>query len=365
MSDTHASAEGKLTVASGFDPDAPDTAVAGECACPRPSAPCGIIIFGASGDLTARKIMPALYRLFLSDMLPQSFYILGCARTGMHDDAFRGKMKEAVLRGEQPDAAGWDAFEPRLYYEHGEYADERFYHAIAQRVSALDARHGTHNNRLYYLAIPPFLFETVIAMTGRAGLSCETCPEDSWCRIIVEKPFGSDVKTARRLNAALHEHFHEHQIYRIDHYLAKETVQNILAFRFANAIFEPLWSRDYIDYVDISAAETIGVGHRSGYYERAGVLRDMFQNHMLQLLSLTAMEPPARFMPEPVRDEKAKVFRALRPFESASIKTNIVLGQYAAGMVQGEHQRSYREEPGVAHGSLTPTYAMMKVYVDN
>jgi glucose-6-phosphate 1-dehydrogenase len=229
----------------------------------------------------------------------------------------------------------------------------------------LDHARGTRGNRIFYLAIPPTLYETTAQKLGKAGLSAEKKEGFGWSRIVVEKPFGRDLQTAAVLDRKLHEHFQEHQIFRIDHYLAKETVQNILMFRFANAIFEPIWNRTYIDSVTITAAETLGVEHRAGYYEQAGVLRDMFQNHMMQLFALTAMEPPSVFEAERVRDEKAKLYRALRPFPVDRLEDFLVLGQYSRGTFDGKDAPAYREEPGVSPESLTPTFAMMKVVVDN
>ncbi|MEI6126538.1 MAG: glucose-6-phosphate dehydrogenase, partial [Pseudomonadota bacterium] len=330
-----------------------------------PTDPCAIIIFGASGDLTARKILPALYKLFIHDSLPKSFFVLGCARTEIDDEVFRLKMKESVQEIGITSLVRWKEFASRLYYFRIQYDDKESYAGLPRILAELEAKHETGGNRLCYLAIPPFLFETVIGMIGQCGLLHEHDRISPWSRIVVEKPFGSDLKTAVELNTVLRQYFHEHQIYRIDHYLAKETVQNILVFRFANSILEPLWNRDYIEYVDICAAETLGVEHRAGYYEKAGVLRDMFQNHILQLLALLAMEPPAHFLPEMVRDEKAKVFQSLRPFPEGAIEDNIVLGQYASGMIKGESVPAYRDEPGVDRQSLTPTFAMLKVFIDN
>jgi len=339
----------------------PDT----QCQCKKPSDPCGIIIFGASGDLTFRKIMPALYKLFCNDSLPGSFFVLGCGRTGLDDEAFRQKMHDAICKRGECDLVRWKDFAQKLYYVTLDYNDKASYGSMAKILNELDSQYATQKNRLLYLAIPPFLFEPVINKIGEAGLSCEEGCSGLWTRIVVEKPFGSDLKSAAALNDVLSRHFQEHQIYRIDHYLAKETVQNILVFRFANSILEQIWNRQYIDYVDLCAAETVGVEHRAGYYEHAGVLRDMFQNHILQLLSLVAMEPPAEFLPEMVRDEKAKVFRSLKPFDIAAIDRDLVLGQYAAGAIEGRSVQAYRQEPGVNPRSLTPTYAMMRVFVDN
>lgn len=335
------------------------------CSCQKPADPFALVIFGASGDLTYRKVMPALHKLFCADLLPESFYVVGCGRTDMSTEAFREKMHDAICAQGNCDLGLWKDFIRRLYYLPVMYDDFASYQGLRVNLASLDAAHNVIGNRLIYLAVPPFLFQTVIEMIGNSGLAEERAIDVSWPRIIVEKPFGTDLKSAVDLNHVLGRYFEERQIYRIDHYLAKETVQNILVFRFANAILEPVWSRQYVDRVEICAAETVGVEHRAGYYERAGVLRDMFQNHMLQLLSLVAMEPPAHFLADMVRDEKAKVFRSLRPFDGASIGDSILLGQYTRGLIGGASVCGYREEPGVDPLSLTPTYARLKVFIEN
>ncbi len=335
------------------------------CSCRKPDAPCGFIIFGASGDLTARKLIPALFTLYKNSTLPEAFYILGCGRTPMDDEAFRSAMNSLLPGDGAHDQGTLSAFFSRLYYKQVEYTRKDSFIELAEACEALDRRYYTHKNRIFYLAVPPLLYETISNMLGSCGLSCIQAAESSWPRIVVEKPFGSNLDTAVQLNRTLQKSFTEQQIYRIDHYLAKETVQNILVFRFANAIFEPVWNRQYIDHVDICAAEKLGVGHRTGYYEKAGIIRDMFQNHMMQLLALVAMEPPAHFDPEAVRDEKAKLIRSLRPFETMETRHHIVLGQYTAGEIDGQPVPGYRQEQGVASDSLTPTFALMKLFVDN
>jgi glucose-6-phosphate 1-dehydrogenase len=324
--------------------------------------PCSLVIIGASGDLTARKLVPSLFNLYLNGGLPDQFLIVGCGRTRMGNDEFRNRMKTALTESAHVDQEKWEGFAGSLFYRPIEYDDLPSYVHLAEHLRALDIEHGTRGNRIFYLAIPPTLYETTAHMLGRAGLSGERA---GWSRIVVEKPFGRNLETAFALDKVLHEHFQEHQIYRIDHYLAKETVQNILMFRFANTLFEPLWNRGYIDYVSITAAETLGVEHRAGYYEQSGVLRDMFQNHMMQLLALTAMEPPSLFEADRVRDEKVKLYRALRPFSMANVENYLVLGQYGPGTIGGKAGPAYRDEPGVSPKSLTPTFAMMKIYVDN
>jgi glucose-6-phosphate 1-dehydrogenase len=335
------------------------------CRAPVPSDPCSIVILGATGDLTARKLMPALFRLYRNRGMPESFRIVGCGRTPWTDEEFRSRMAEAVRTADGWDLNRWQPFSDRLYYRTVIYSDAQSVADLARSLRALETQHATGGNRIFYLALPPLLYQPAARHVGQAGLSVENREGNGWARIVLEKPFGTDLETSRRLDRSLHEHFGEHQIFRIDHYLAKETVQNILMFRFANSIFEPIWNRRYIDYVSIRANESLGVEHRSGYYESAGVLRDMFQNHMMQLLSLTAMEPPPRFEAELVRDEKSKVFSALRPFPVGSIEDYLILGQYGRG---GDGERpvpGYREEEGVDPQSLTPTYAAMKVHIDN
>jgi len=327
--------------------------------------PCTIVILGASGDLTARKIVPSLFSLFIKGDLPEPCVILGCGRTNLNDHEFRGRMKGVCLSLNEVNGSEWERFSEFLYYRSIEYKDVKSHEKLAESIRELEGKYGTGGNRVFYLAIPPSLYESNAEMLGKAGLSKEGDDGAGWSRIVVEKPFGRDLTSAMKLDHTIHKYFQEHQIFRIDHYLAKETVQNILTLRFANAIFEPLWNRNFIDHVHIIATETLGVEHRAGYYEQAGVLRDMFQNHMMQLLALTAMEPPSRFEAARVRDEKVKVYRSLRPFRVESIQDYLVVGQYGAGTVDGKRVPAYRDEPGISSESLTPTYAMMNVFLDN
>jgi glucose-6-phosphate 1-dehydrogenase len=336
-----------------------------ECVATERAEPCTIVIAGATGDLTARKLIPALFHLYLNDGLPPSFQIVGCGRTQMDDTEFRNRMEAALKAGGAMDPTGWPAFSAALHYRSIDYDGLSSYRRLAESLRDLDDRHKTLGNRIFYIALPPILYKTVAQMIGRAGLSAEMTNGNGWSRIVVEKPFGTDLKTAQDLDQSLHTHFKEHQIFRIDHYLAKETVQNVLMFRFANSLFEPIWNRRYVDHVSITATETLGVEHRAGYYEQSGVLRDMFQNHMMQLLSLIAMEPPSRFKADLVRDEKSKVFGALRPFPIDDLSNHLVLAQYGAGVIDNRPVPAYREEPGVDPDSLTPTYARMKVFLDN
>ena len=321
-----------------------------------------VVIFGASGDLTRRKLIPALFTLYRRKMLPEHFAILGTARSAMDDAAFR----DAVADGPhlvETERGRWSEFARHLHYQPLAYDDAGDYASLSARLDELAAAHGTGSNRLFNLALPPTLYETVARRLAGAGLASST--DGGWVRLVVEKPFGRDLTTARTLDAAIREGFEEQQVFRIDHYMAKETVQNILMFRFANAIFEPIWNRRYIDQVRITATESLGVEHRAGYYETAGVLRDMFQNHMMQLLALVAAEPPPRYEPELVRDEKIKLLDSIRPFETDDKWRNLVLGQYEAGTVDGEPVPGYREESGVHPNSLTPTYATVRLRIDN
>ena len=323
---------------------------------------CTIVIFGASGDLSSRKLFPALARLFTVGDLPDNFAIVGTARTKMSTDQFREKVREWLEATGNLSAMNWDAFAPRLSYQALEYDDPASYEQLRGTLETAEEQLHLSGNRMFYLAIPPTLYESVSAMLGVSGMARKKAKE-LWTRIVVEKPFGRDLDSSRQLDAAMHEHFEEDQIFRIDHYLAKETVQNVLLFRFANSVFEPIWNRNYVDYVSILAAEELGVEHRAGYYEEAGVLRDMFQNHMMQLLALAAMESPSVFRAREVLDEKTKLYKSLRPFDPAKGFGQLVLGQYQAsadGSMIG-----YLQEPGVAPMSNTPTFAMLKTYVDN
>ena len=345
---------------------APDLEIdAQQCILDGQPDPCTIVIMGATGDLTSRKLIPALFDLYVNNGLPDPFLIVGTGRVQMNDNAYRAKMESALKKAGAYEDAKWPAFARALHYRQTDLKDLESFKTLAQSLRNLDKQFQTVGNRIFYIALPPTVYKPAARMIGRAGLAAENKNGNGWSRIVVEKPFGRDLITAEDLDESLSRDFKEHQIFRIDHYLAKETVQNILMFRFANSLFEPVWNRRYIDSIRITAIETLGVEHRAGYYEQAGVLRDMFQNHIMQLLALTAMEPPSRFETEHVRAEKIKVFRSLRPFSVDRLEDDLVLGQYTAGTVDGIPVPAYREEPGVSPGSLTPTFAMMKVYLDN
>jgi glucose-6-phosphate 1-dehydrogenase len=335
------------------------------CVIDKPVDPCAIVIFGASGDLTARKLIPALYDLYRRNSLPGALAIVGCSRTSWTREDFQNRMERSIRESGAYEAAKWPGFARALYYQPIHYDALSSYVTLEGLLGDLDTRHRTGGNRLFYLATPPSLYETIGVMLGEAGLSVEGRDGSGWSRIVIEKPFGKDLQTAVDLNQSLRKSFGESQIFRIDHYLAKETVQNVLVFRFGNAIFEPLWNRSYIEHVRITASETLGIEHRAGYYEQTGVLRDMLQNHMMQLLSLTAMGPPSLFEADRVRDEKTEVFQSLRPVPLDRIDKHLVLGQYAPGVAGGQRVAGYREEPGVSPDSTTPTFALMRVYLDN
>ena len=323
---------------------------------------CCIVIFGASGDLTARKLVPALYNLYKVGRLGKHFSVLGVARTGLSDDEFRQKMHEALIKFEQASGPELEAFCEHLYYQAVNTSDALDYAKLLPRLDELHDKYGSSGNTLYYLSTPPSLYGVIPECLAAHGLNTE---EFGWKRIIVEKPFGYDIETAKALDIQIHRFFEEHQIYRIDHYLGKETVQNLLVLRFANGLFEPLWNRNFIDYVEITGAESIGVEERGGYYDGSGAMRDMLQNHLLQVLAMVAMEPPAIINATSMRDEVAKVLHCLHPLSAENVKNDVVLGQYVAGTVDGEQVVGYLEEKGVPPDSSTETFIALKCEIDN
>ncbi|MGA1980224.1 MAG: glucose-6-phosphate dehydrogenase [Sedimentisphaerales bacterium] len=332
-----------------------------------PAPPNAMVVFGASGDLAHRKLIPSIFNLFAQDLLDEKFYLLGCGRTKLTDEDFRETAQQAI-RESHSGASEKDlnAFTEKLYYIDGDYEDAAFYKSIKDRLVQMDKKHKIDGCRIFYLAVPPFLYSPVVEHLGRSALSCiNESDSKQRARLIVEKPFGRDLQSAVELNNKISRRFDESQIYRIDHYLGKETVQNILMFRFANVIFEPVWNRDYIDHVQITIAESIGVEHRSSYYDKAGALRDVFQNHILQMLALVAMEPPASFEADSMRDERVKLLRSIRPFNPDELDSLIVRGQYGPGIIDGKQVAGYRAEPAVNPQSKTETFVAAKLFMDN
>jgi glucose-6-phosphate 1-dehydrogenase len=323
----------------------------------RKPDPCILVIFGASGDLTKRKLFPALYSLAYRGLLPENFAILGLSRSEETDDEFRERMKEAVSeygRDEFRDDV-WEVLADGMHYVAMDFADEEGEDRLAKTLNELDAERGTRGNRVYYLATPPDVFPTVVREVGKRRKT------QGWTRLIIEKPFGHDLQSARELQSVITRYFDETEVFRIDHYLGKETVQNMLVLRFANGIFEPIWNRQFVDHIQITVAESIGIEGRATYYEQAGAVRDIFQNHMLQLIAIAAMEPPIDFTADSVRNEKVKVLRAIHTPGPKSV----VRGQYGRGFIEGKDVPGYREEPGVDSQSTTETYVAAKLYVDN
>jgi glucose-6-phosphate 1-dehydrogenase len=331
----------------------------------RPPGACAMVIFGAGGDLTKRKLIPALYNLAKRKLLPEQFAIVGVSVEQYSTDEFRQRATEDIKEYSTSgvDASSWDWFAKRLYYLAGDFNDAQLFRRLGEELQRVEKEQGTQGNCLFYLATSPTFFPTVVKQLGMAGL---TKQEDAkWKRVVIEKPFGQDLASAVALNRALLDVLEEKQIYRIDHYLGKETVQNILAFRFANGIFEPVWNRRYVDHVQVTVAEELGVELRGGYYEHAGALRDMVPNHIFQLITLTAMEPPISFDAEEVHDEQTKVLRAIQPLSPEKVLDQAVRGQYAAGTINGKRVPAYRSEPHVARDSKTPTYVAMALHIDN
>jgi glucose-6-phosphate 1-dehydrogenase len=330
----------------------------------RRAPPCSIVIFGANGDLTKRKLLPALYRLAYERRIPPNFAIVGNSRTAMNDEQFRGKMRESVehfLEDSPFDEGLWESFARGVFYLPGDVSDRAFYQQLEGKLQQARETMQTGGNTLFYLSTQPSHYQPVIDGLGAAGLQ----HGDGWRRIVVEKPFGHDRQSARELNDAIHKVFPEEEVYRIDHYLGKETVQNILAFRFGNGIFEPLWNRRYISNVQITAAESIGVEGRGAYYQEAGALRDMIQNHLLQVMATIGMEPSAVFEADSVRDERAKFLRSIRIMKPDAVPNFAVAGQYGPARIGTEEAPGFRQEPGVDPESQTDTYAAVTFFVDN
>jgi glucose-6-phosphate 1-dehydrogenase len=329
------------------------------------TGPCVMVIFGASGDLTARKLLPALYNLAKSNMLSREFAIVGVARNDYSTDQFRQmmgqKLQSFATSSVDGDLRDW--LMKRLYYVSGEFGDNALYTRLCQTLAEVDKNHNTHGNYFFYLATSPAFFGTIADRLGSSGLACEK--DGHWRRVVFEKPFGNDLESAKALNRQVRKVLAENQIFRIDHYLGKETVQNILVFRFGNGIFEPIWNRRYVDHVQVTVAETVGVEQRGGYFDMAGTLRDMVPNHLFQLLSLTTMEPPISFGSDTVHDEQSKILHAVQPLDAEDVLLYAVRGQYGEGMIGGERLPAYRMEQGVPRDSKTETFVALKVLIDN
>lgn len=324
-----------------------------------------LVIFGASGDLTERKLIPSVFNLFCGGFLPEHYAVVGVSRSEFSDEAYREKVifnNEHVTSKETANEENLKRFADMIFYQSLDTKDANKYQGLADRLNNLDQEKETNHNHIFYLATPPSLYDIIATGLANVGLNKQ---EDGWSRLIVEKPFGYDLESAKKLNKDLLCHFEENQIYRIDHYLGKETVQNMFVTRFANSIFEPLWNRNYIHRVEITAAEKVGVEKRGGYYDSSGALRDMVQNHLLQLVALVAMEPPVKADAKSIRNEKLKIFQSLRPYSPEDIKTHVIRGQYLNSKVSGNRVQGYRDEPGVKEDSKTETYVGMKFFIDN
>jgi glucose-6-phosphate 1-dehydrogenase len=329
--------------------------------------PCIIVIFGASGDLTKRKLMPALFELYRNGNMAEGSKIIGFSRSFTDHFHFRQEMKKAIDEfgtEEQKNDIDWKDFSNSLHYIRADFNDSNSFLLLKKEIEKLESKGETCGNRLFYFATPPQFYITIIENLGKEHFN-HPVNEDSWTRLIVEKPFGHDLDSAQKLNKKISRFFDENQVYRIDHYLGKETVQNLLVFRFGNSIFEPIWNRNYIDHIQITAAETIGIENRAGYYDKAGALRDMVQNHLLSIVSLIAMEPPVTFEADVVRDEKAHVLHAIQPFANEDVEKYVIRAQYGEGIIDGHETAGYTEEKGVSKDSITETYAALKLNIQN
>jgi glucose-6-phosphate 1-dehydrogenase len=331
----------------------------------EPSGPCAVVIFGAGGDLTKRKLIPALYNLAKGDLLPENFAIVGVSREDFSTEIYRQRSTEEINQFSTSgvDKPSWDWFVQRLYYFSGNFMEPQFYKDLGEFLAGVHKEQGTHGNVLFYLAVGPSLFAPVVNHLGAAGLTKQE--NGTWQRVVIEKPFGTDLASACNLNRDIGQVLKENQIYRIDHYLGKETVQNILAFRFANGIFEPVWNRRYVDHVQVTVAEELGVELRGDYYDRSGAMRDMIPNHIFQLITLTAMEPPISFEASAVHDEQTKILRAIQPHSPEQVLHFAVRGQYGEGMIEGKHVPAYRSEQLVNPESPVETFVALSLAIDN
>lgn len=332
---------------------------------PKPQ-PCTVVIFGASGDLTYRKLIPALYNLAADGDLPSALTVVGFARREKTDEQFRSELEEAAKKFSRQAVKDelWKHFADSVFYHRGEFGEDEAYKTLADRLNQIDKERGTQGNRLFYLSVAPTEFGGILAKLYSFGLN-KSPSQGGWARVIVEKPFGTDLKTAQELNSVVNRTFPEKDTFRIDHFLGKETAQNIMVLRFANSIFESLWNNRYIDHVQITASEPLGVEARGPYYEKSGAMRDMVQNHLLQLLCLVAMEPPVDLSADAIRDEKVKVIRSLRPIKGDDVAKHVVRGQYSAGAINGKNVVAYRQEDRVSPTSMTETFVALRILVDN